>query len=220
MNDIFEYLKEILTSEKAKAFYKEAIETIVFVLVMVIIIRFFVAEVRWIPSESMVPTLKVGDRLIVERFSRFYREPQRGDILVFYPPHETLKYDVVSVFTRLTGFFCKDIAYIKRVVGLPGDKINIKTDEVGNTFVYVNDKKLKELYVKDVTDINYPCNSAMHYCKDITVPEDSLFMMGDNRGHSSDSRYWGFLPKDRIVGRAVFVFWPFNRVEVFEKVNY
>lgn len=90
--------------EKFKNFYKknkpaikETVETVVFVIVMVIIIRFFVGEIRWIPSGSMRPTLIEGDRIFVERFSRFYSTPRRGDIMVFYPPFEQLKYSVKSV---------------------------------------------------------------------------------------------------------------------------
>ena len=133
--------------EKFKNFYKknkpaikETVETVVFVIVMVIIIRFFVGEIRWIPSGSMRPTLIEGDRIFVERFSRFYSTPRRGDIMVFYPPFEQLKNTPLRVFARLTGFFCKDIAYIKRVVGMPGDKFEIKADENGKYTVYINDK--------------------------------------------------------------------------------
>jgi len=89
---------------------REVIETIVFVLVMVIVIRFFVGEIRWIPSASMHPTLLEGDRIVVERYSRFFTTPKRGDIMVFYPPFERLKNTPWRVFSRLTGFFCKDIA--------------------------------------------------------------------------------------------------------------
>ena len=112
---------------------REIIETIVFVVVMVIIIRFFIGEIRWIPSASMHPTLIEGDRIVVERYSRFYSTPKRGDIMVFYPPFEKLKNTPWKVFSRLTGFFCKDTAYIKRVVGMPGDTFEIKTNpKVGN----------------------------------------------------------------------------------------
>ena len=77
--------------EKYRPAIKETVETVVFVVVMVIIIRFFIGEIRWIPSGSMKPTLIEGDRIFVERFSRFYRTPERGDIMVFYPPAEQLK---------------------------------------------------------------------------------------------------------------------------------
>ena len=97
-----------LDKEKIKAGLKETIETIVFVVVMVVIIRFFLGEIRWIPSASMHPTLLEGDRIFVERLSRFYSSPERGDIMVFYPPFEEIKTDALSIFSRLTGFFCKD----------------------------------------------------------------------------------------------------------------
>lgn len=195
---------------KLKAGLREAIETAIFVIVMVILIRFFVGEIRWIPSGSMKPTLVEGDRIFVERVSRFFATPKRGDIMVFYPPFEPLKKNPSAIFERLTGFFCKDVAYIKRVIGLPGDKIVIKPDSDGRYAVYVNGIRLKENYIMD--DYDYiPCSEKM-YCGPFTVPKDKYFMLGDNRGNSQDSRFWGFLPKDRFVGRAVFLFWPLTRM--------
>ena len=117
----------------------EIIETVVFVLVMVIIIRFFIGEIRWIPSGSMKPTLIEGDRIVVERFSRFFTGPQRGDIMVFYPPSTQLSRKPLPLLSRLTGILCKDIAYIKRVVGLPGEKVEIKFEKSGKAYVYIND---------------------------------------------------------------------------------
>ena len=131
---------------------KETVDTIVFVVVMVIIIRFFIGEIRWIPSGSMKPTLIEGDRIFVERFSRFYKTPERGDIMVFYPPFTELKNTPWKLFSRLTGFFCKDIAYIKRVVGMPGDKLEVKIDKEVKCRVYINDQPLNELYVRSVYD--------------------------------------------------------------------
>ena len=196
---------------KIKPVLKETIETVFFVVVMVIIIRFFVGEIRWIPSGSMKPTLLEGDRIFVERVSRFFTTPKRGDIMVFYPPSEPLNGSALAVFERLTGFFCKDIAYIKRVIGMPGDKIVIKPDPDGKYAVYVNGKRLDEKYIMD--DYDYiPCTEAM-YCGPFTVPEDNYFMMGDNRGNSQDSRFWGFLPRKRFVGKAVFLFWPLTRMK-------
>ena len=198
--------------KKNKPAIKETVDTIVFVVVMVIIIRFFVGEIRWIPSGSMRPTLLEGDRIFVERFSRFYKTPERGDIMVFYPPSTELQNTPLKLFARLTGFFCKDIAYIKRVIGMPGDKFEIKTDKTGKSMVYINDKPYEENYIKSVYDYSI-CTEAMH-CGPFTIPEGEYFMMGDNRGNSQDSRYWGTLKEDRFIGKAVFLFWPFTRVKV------
>ena len=203
--------KQII-KEKIKAFTKETVETAVFVVVMVIIIKFFLGEIRWIPSGSMHPTLVEKDRIVVERVSRFYREPQRGDILVFYPPMIKLEATPIKIFKRLTGFFCNDIAFIKRVVGMPGDKIEIKKSKEDGAFtVYINDKPLDEPYIKSKYDYN-DCTQAMH-CGPMVIPEGNYFMMGDNRGNSQDSRYWGFLPKERIIGRAITIVWPFTRIK-------
>lgn len=189
---------------------REVIETIVFVLVMVIVIRFFVGEIRWIPSASMRPTLIEGDRIVVERYSRFFRAPQRGDIMVFYPPFEKLKYDPIRVFSRLTGFFCKDIAYIKRVIGLPGENIKIIPDKNGKYTVFVDNEPLDEPYIKSAYD--YPQCSENITCE-FQIPENHYLMLGDNRGNSQDGRYWGLLSKDRIIGRAVTIFWPPRRIK-------
>ena len=195
---------------KIKAGIKEAVETAIFVIVMVIIIRFFIGEIRWIPSGSMKPTLIEGDRIFVEKVTRFFEKPQRGDIMVFYPPSEPLTKTPVKIFERLTGFFCKDIAYIKRVIGLPGDKILIRPDFDGKYAVFVNGKKLDEPYIMDAYDY-IPCTEKM-YCGPFTVPPGQYFMMGDNRGNYQDSRFWGFLPEKRFVGKAIFLFWPLNRM--------
>lgn len=202
-----------LLKKKLKATIKETVETVVFVVVMVIIIKFFLGEIRWIPSSSMHPTLLEGDRIFVERVSRFYETPKRGDIMVFYPPMVHLEATPLKIFERLTGFFCNDIAFIKRIVGMPGDKIEIKKLKDGAFEVLVNDKPLDEPYIKSKYDYN-DCTAAMH-CGPMIVPEGEYFMMGDNRGNSQDSRYWGFLPQERFIGKAVTIIWPFRRVKVF-----
>ena len=191
---------------------KEWFETIVFVLVMVIIIRYFLCEIRWIPSGSMHPTLIEGDRIVVERVSHFFSKPKRGDILVFYPPFVKPNRTVLGILARRTGIGCRDVAFIKRVVGMPGDKIEIKQYPDGKYAVLINDKPLKESYILSEYD-SIPCSPNM-YCGPMIVPEGKYFMMGDNRGNSMDSRFWGTLPKERFIGRAVFLFWPLNHIKV------
>lgn len=207
----------------------EVIETVVFVVVMVIIIRFFVGEIRWIPSGSMNPTLIEGDRIVVERYSRFFEGPKRGDIMVFYPPATQLSRQPLPLFARLTGILCKDIAYIKRVVGMPGDTIEIKPEKDGSAYVYINGKKYEEDYIKSIyeypscpdknTDPLLLMSDQVMKCGPFKLDNESYFMMGDNRGNSQDSRYWGVLNKDRFVGRAVVVFWPLNRMKVLHRLN-
>jgi signal peptidase I len=216
MNKIKELVQKIKNEYmKLNPNVREIIETIVFVVVMVILIRFFIGEIRWIPSASMRPTLIEGDRIIVDRVSRFYRTPERGDVMVFYPPFERLSNSPWRVFSRLTGFFCKDVAYIKRVIAIPGDKFEIKTDNAGKSIIYINDEPQDERYINSEY-YGKPCTEDM-LCGPIIVPDHKYIMMGDNRGNSFDSRWWGFLPEDRFIGRAVFLFWPINRIKTFSK---
>jgi len=220
IEDFFKENNEPLTKEifikkgiKAKFIIQEIIETIVFVVIAVIIIRMYLAEVRWIPSGSMRPTLLEGDRIIVERYSRFQKTPDRGDIMVFYPPFEELKQTPVAVFKRLTGFFCKDIAYIKRVIGLPGEKFEIKRDKTGAYTVYINDKALEEPYIQSKYEFS-PCEDPRVNCGPFIIPEHNYMMLGDNRAHSLDSRFWGTLEEKQFIGRATFRFWPLNRIKM------
>lgn len=181
-------------------------ETIVFVIIAIIIIRFFIGELRWIPSGSMKPTLIEKDKVFVEKIVSFFRPVHRGDVLVFYPPSSEAqkKKGFWAGFSRLTGIFCQDIAYIKRVIALPGEKFEIKQNKKGESFVYINDELLDEPYIMEKE--NWPtCYEGM-YCGPFIVPKDTYFMMGDNRAHSHDSRFWGFLPKENIIGRAVMLF--------------
>ncbi len=194
---------------KEKPLFQECVETVVFVLVAVILIRFFIGELRWIPSSSMYPTLIEGDRIFVQKVTKPFIAPKRGDVVVFYPPDEVLKNDFISVLSRLTGIFCKDIAYIKRIIGMPNDKLEIKK-EGDSFFVYINGKKEDEPYILSKQDW-IECTDDM-YCGPFTIPEKHYFMMGDNRGNSQDSRFWGFLPEENIIGQAVFKFWPVFRI--------
>ncbi len=201
--------KEEIIEKSTKSALREIFETVVFVLVAVILIRFFVGELRWIPSSSMYPTLIEGDRIFVEKVTKPFRAPKRGDVIVFYPPDETLKTDFLSVMARLTGILCKDVAYIKRIIGLPNDKLEIKKEN-DNFYVYINGKKEIEPYILSETDW-IDCRDDM-YCGPLQIPDGQYFMMGDNRGNSQDSRFWGFLPEKNIIGRAVFKFWPIPRM--------
>ncbi|MGB5960809.1 MAG: signal peptidase I [Coleofasciculaceae cyanobacterium] len=170
---------------KAENPWTEALKTIALSAVLAFGIRSFVAEARYIPSGSMLPTLQINDRLIIDKISYNFRKPDRGDIIVFNPT-DALKQQ---------NF--KD-AFIKRLIGLPGDKVEVKEGKV-----YVNNQLLKENYIEEKPNYNFG---------PVTVPPDQFLVLGDNRNNSYDSHYWGFVPRDRIIGRAVVRFWPPNRL--------
>lgn len=166
---------------------RENFQIIAIALALALLIRAFVAEPRYIPSDSMLPTLEVGDRLVVEKISYHFRSPATGEIVVFDPPQQL----------QIQGY-AKDQAFIKRVIGTPG-----QTVQVQNGKVYLNGTPLKE---------NYIAEPPAYSMEPVRVPEDQLFVMGDNRNNSNDSHVWGFLPKHNVIGHACFRFWPFSRI--------
>lgn len=165
----------------------ENLRTIIIAIILAIIMRTFIIEPRYIPSASMYPTLRVEDRIIVEKFSSLFRPLQRGDIVVFYPPSSPAIGDTSK-------------AYIKRIIGLPGELIAIHDGKV-----FINNQPLEEPYIAEPPDYDLPRRPAA-----IQVPEYSYWVMGDNRNNSNDSHVWGFLPAQNIVGRAVFRFYPLD----------
>lgn len=163
----------------------EIAKTLATAFVLAIGIRTLVAEARYIPSSSMEPTLEINDRLIIEKISYRFRTPRRGDVVVFSPTDKL----------REQNF--KD-AFIKRVIGLPGETVEVR----GGT-VYVNGEALREKYIEEAPDYKYG---------PVEVPRDRYLVLGDNRNNSYDSHYWGFVPRDNLIGRAVVRFWPLNRL--------
>ena len=172
--------------------WKEIVKTIGLSLVLALGIRQFVAEARYIPSESMVPTLEVNDRLIVEKISYRLHAPERGDIVVFMPPDAAAKPCLGNPNVKI-----KD-AFIKRVVGLPGDQV-----EVRNGTVLINSQPLQESYIAEKPSYDLPAS---------VVPANSYLVFGDNRNNSCDGHLWGPVPRENLIGRAAFRFWPPNRV--------
>jgi signal peptidase I len=163
-----------------------AIEFLVILLVSFALVfgfvRPFVVEAFYIPSQSMVPTLKVQDRVLVNKFIYRFTEPQRGDIVVF----------------KSVEGGGDDL--IKRVVGVPGDEIAVR----GGT-LFVNGEPQKEHYVNE----KFPDRS---FSARTTVPDGHYFMMGDNRANSRDSRFFGPVPKKNMEGEAFLRFWPPSRI--------
>lgn len=194
--------KMLTSNKKRKSKSVETIETVVIALVLAVFIRATVAEARYIPSESMLPTLKIQDRLVVEKISNYTGIPKRGDVLVFYPPfaENDMKEDLWSKTTRWLGF-TKNVAYIKRTIGLPGETV-----EVRDGTVFINGKPLDEsAYIKEKPNYEMP---------PIKLKDDEIFMFGDNRNNSMDSHAWGPLPLKNVIGHAVIRFWPPTRIGI------
>ncbi len=190
-------------------------KTLLTAIVLALGIRTFVAEARYIPSSSMVPTLEIDDRLIIEKISYHFNKPQRSDIVVFYPPDKAATACVQRPTTssgqiipnlsvdpdKTTSSKPKD-AYIKRIVGIPGDRIEVKNERV-----YRNGQEIRESYIKEAPVYDFP---------QVIVPENQYLVFGDNRNNSCDSHLWGFVPHDNIIGKAVVRFWPLDRLGAIE----
>jgi len=197
--------KEKVVQTKSQT--REWIESIVIALILALLIRTFVVQAFKIPSGSMEDTLLIGDHLLVNKFIygtnipfteiRIFpiREPQRGDIIVFEYPED-----------RNESFF-KRRDFIKRVIGLPGDHVKMV-----NQIVYINNKPYtipQEIH-KDKALKKWMADPRIYDFDELVVPEGSYFAMGDNRDRSSDSRYWGFVPKENIKGKAFIIYWSWD----------
>jgi signal peptidase I len=167
-----------------------------------------VAKPYQIPSPSMEPTLDIGQRVIVDRLAYRFGDPSIGDIVVFHPPAGAEANHCGAAKTRREA--CREptpgvdssINYIKRIVAGPGDTLRIV-----HGHAVVNGVKANEPFIR-------PCGGGRvcNLTKRITIPPDHYFVMGDNRGDSDDSRYWGPISKGSIIGKAALTYWPPNRV--------
>ena len=176
-------MKNSKSPRSTMRFLFELVEIILIALALSWVLRTYVIEARKVPTGSMLPTIQLEDRVIVDKFFfKHFDHISPGDIIVFHPPpgaHAT-----------------ED--FIKRVVGMAGDKLEIR-----NHTTYVNDQPLYEPYVLDKSKKDYG---------PIVIPADTVFVMGDNRNNSADSREWGFLPAKNITGRTLFRYWPMDQI--------
>lgn len=172
-------------------------------------IQAWVVKPYQIPSESMEPTLDVGQRVLVNRFLYHFQDPEIGDVVVFHPPSGADRGAECGVRPK-AGEPCSqptaeqsDQNFIKRIVAGPGDTLSVRNGH----------PVLNGVEQKDEPFIN-PCGAGggCSMPKQITIPPDHYFMMGDNRGASQDSRYWGPVPRDWIIGEAFATYWPPNRI--------
>jgi signal peptidase I len=171
------------TEKSTLRYLLELIEIVVIAFAISWVIRTYFLEARIIPTGSMLPTIQLQDRVIVDKFFfKHFDKLRSGDVIVFHPPEKAHASD----------------DFIKRLVGMPGDTIEIR-----NNRTYINGQPLYEPYLLEPSSKNYKLEGK--------VPEGSVFVMGDNRNNSADSREWGLLPIKNITGRTLFRYWPFNR---------
>jgi len=173
--------KQVILSQR------ENLQILLIALLLTWCIRAFVAEPRYIPSDSMSPTLEAGDRVVVEKVSYRLSSPKPGDVVVFEAPPQL----------QAQGYKGHE-AFIKRIIGRPGDWV-----EIHSGLVFVDHQPLLEPYI---------AGPPQYRWGPWQVPEHELFVMGDNRNNSNDSHIWGFLPQENLIGRARFRFWPPDRL--------
>ena len=172
-------------------------------------IQAFLVKPFRIPSESMVPTLSVGQRVLVNRVSGHFSDPDRGDVTVFKPPKGAddnrcgLSEKPPNMPCPLPTKDRSETNFIKRIVGLPGERLKVIDNRV-----YINGRKQDEPFVNKKT----PCEALCNMPEEITIPEDHYYMMGDNRGESADSREWGPVPKKWLIGDAFVTYWPPRKI--------
>ncbi len=162
---------------------KDWAKTVALVFVLTVLIRATLVEAYWIPSGSMEPTLRPGDRIVAEKLLRWFHAPRPGDIVVFAPP---------------PGAPASTPALVKRVVAGPGQMVAVERGRV-----LVDGQPVPEPYVAEPPAYDLP---------PLRVPEGHLFVLGDNRNRSVDSHVWGFVPISHVIGRAVFRYWPVDRI--------
>jgi signal peptidase I len=228
---------------KKKSKLREYIEAIIIAVLLAVLIRTFVVQAFKIPSGSMIPTLTVGDHILVNKFiyglkipfmdNHFFiiRQPRRGDIIVFSFPENKEKEECKSlpknIASRVKNVWnnknlmylfkddCRD--FIKRVLGVGGDKLEIK-----NKTVYINDVALLEPYAerKDKRIGEATIESRDNFGP-IIVPRGKFFVMGDNRDQSYDSRFWGYVDMSEIKGKAFIIYWSWdNESTVLRKIRW
>jgi signal peptidase I len=192
----------------ALTFLGELPGLILMAFALALLIKSTLLQAFWIPTGSMEPTLVPGDRVIVAKVPYYFHDPQRGDVIVFEEP-DPAKEPERGVWGAITHWLGQGLGfsppanhdYIKRVIGEPGDVVSARDGAV-----YVNDVRISEPYLHERT-ARFP---------ETTVPEGALFVMGDNRSNSLDSRFdLGFVPIDRVVGKAVWIIWPVENMGGF-----
>ena len=191
-------MKNIL--KQLGAFLLDIFETLVIALSIFLIVYLFLMQPHQVNGQSMIPNFESGDYVLTDKISYRLGEPQRGDVVVFHAP---------SSAHCPQGTGCD---FIKRVVGLPGELVEIKDSQI-----FVNSESLGEVYIPD--EFQTEAGSFTRN-KSVSLGDNQYFVVGDNRPHSSDSRVWGPIDKSMIVGKAFFRYWPPETMGVIESIRY
>ncbi len=189
------------SAHHARRWLVEAAVIVLVALVVAVLLRTFVVQTFYIPSQSMEPTLQVGDRILVNKLSYDFHGVGRSDIVVFRRPPLEEK--------TCSGPLVNDL--VKRVIGLPGETISLSRGKV-----LINGKRLPEPWLPAGTLTGPgPGSAPFALAKPFKIPAGEYFLMGDNRTYSCDSRYWGPIPESLIVGKVDLRIWPLNRLGFF-----
>ncbi|MBI4845422.1 MAG: signal peptidase I [Candidatus Omnitrophica bacterium] len=178
-------------NQKTKFIIREYVESFVIALVLALIIRTFVIQAFKIPTGSMNPTLKEGDRILVSKFIYKFRKPESAEVVVFKYPENP------------------KTAYIKRLIAKPLENVEIK-----NGRIYINAEEKTDMRLSG----NFYYNRGPYgdVGQIVKVPENFYYVLGDNSANSRDSRFWGFVPENNLIGKALVIYWPLHRMRIIE----
>lgn len=193
--------EESTAKNSTKGFFIDALETIAIALVIFFVIYTFIAQPHLVKGESMQPNYHEGEYILTSKLYHWMGTPARGDVIVHKSPEDA------------------NVQFIKRIIGLPGEKLKISNSEV----IIYNDEHPDGLRLEEKYLGNRTTTTGGNYIPDgevITIPDDNYVVMGDNRNFSYDSRMWGLLDKDKIIGKAFFIYWPLNEFGVVAHAEY
>ncbi len=180
--------------------FLDLVETVAISLSIFLVVYLFLMQPHQVNGQSMIPNFQDGEHVMTDKISYKFREPMRGEVVVFHAP---------PAAGCVEGTGCD---FIKRIIAVPGDRVAVHD----NAF-WINGQKLPEPYIPDNFEI-LPGRATLD--EEIYLAPDEYFVSGDNRPHSSDSRFWGPIAKDEIVGRVFLRYWPIQEIKLIKKAEY
>lgn len=180
--------------------FLDLVETVAISLSIFLVVYLFLMQPHQVNGQSMIPNFQDGEHVMTDKISYKFREPMRGEIVVFHSP---------PAAGCVEGTGCD---FIKRIIGIPGDRVAVRENAI-----WINGEKLPEPYIPSNFEI-LPGRATLD--QEIYLAPDEYFVSGDNRPHSSDSRFWGPITKDEIVGRVFLRYWPVNEMSLIKKAEY